>query len=513
MNRSSLLVFTLSLILSLAAIIFSYQKNYLLTYGDAESHLNIAKRVVGGLQPGLTQLGGVWLPLPHLAMAPLTASDFLWRTGLAGSIVSGVAFVVASVAVFKLGEEIIGRPFLSFLAALAFMTNPNLLYLQSIAMGEMLFIMLLTLNALFLARYFQGKGAEALVLAGVFAFWASLTRYDGWFLIILEMLLLGVFVIKKRSSAFSPFGLGLFILLSLSGIFLWLGWNEYLFHDPFFFGRSAFSAQVQQELWISRGVLLTKGNPVYSLSYYTGAVADNLGGLIFAASLVGLVSYLWPRDEEDGSPRLLIIALLFGPFFFNVLSLFLGQSVLFVPLVVPDWSPWKLFNVRYGALMIPALAVFFGYLFKPFWPKHKEAVKTVGLGLVFGQLFLAAIGFWPINTLEEGLRGISRVPTTQVEGWMRQNYRGGLVLVDEFSRSLSVIKSGLPIESIVYVGVMPLWEQALLNPAEYVEWIVVREGDALWQNFFENNEGKERLTSRFDKVFEDEKTQVFRKKS
>src|SRR5215472_8844962 len=73
---------------SIATSWWSYTNHTILLYGDAHSHLLIARRVLDGLQPGLAQLGDVWLPLPHVIMVPLAWSDFLWRTGLAGTLSS-----------------------------------------------------------------------------------------------------------------------------------------------------------------------------------------------------------------------------------------------------------------------------------------------------------------------------------------------------------------------------------------------------------------------------------------
>src|SRR4051812_18338072 len=88
------IIVVLSIALALGATVYSYIHGYITAYGDAESHLNIAKRIIDSLTPGFAQLGGIWLPLPHLLMVPFVHIDFLWRTGLAGSIVSGTAYVI-----------------------------------------------------------------------------------------------------------------------------------------------------------------------------------------------------------------------------------------------------------------------------------------------------------------------------------------------------------------------------------------------------------------------------------
>src|SRR3990167_2903360 len=133
-------VLILSATLAVAATAYSYFHGYVAAYGDAESHLNIAKRVVDSLTPGFAQLGGIWLPLPHLLLIPFVKFDFLWRSGLAGSIVSGIAFVIAAWFIYKTVFFLTKSTAGSFLASLIFITNPNILYLQATPMTELTLI-------------------------------------------------------------------------------------------------------------------------------------------------------------------------------------------------------------------------------------------------------------------------------------------------------------------------------------------------------------------------------------
>ena len=59
---------------SLAAIAWSWRHGAMLNYGDAVAHLHIARRVFDSHRPGFTQLGSVWLPLPHSAHDALCRS-------------------------------------------------------------------------------------------------------------------------------------------------------------------------------------------------------------------------------------------------------------------------------------------------------------------------------------------------------------------------------------------------------------------------------------------------------
>ena len=49
---------------SLGSTLAVYGAGWLLYYGDAESHLKHARRVLDSRTPGVEQLGTVWLPLP-----------------------------------------------------------------------------------------------------------------------------------------------------------------------------------------------------------------------------------------------------------------------------------------------------------------------------------------------------------------------------------------------------------------------------------------------------------------
>src|SRR3990167_9703360 len=76
---SVLLAVLLSVIAYLTFLI--YLANGLgLAYNDARSHLDIGRRGVEGLKPGLAQLGSVWLPLPHPPIVLPTLNYFFLHT-------------------------------------------------------------------------------------------------------------------------------------------------------------------------------------------------------------------------------------------------------------------------------------------------------------------------------------------------------------------------------------------------------------------------------------------------
>src|SRR6478672_3406837 len=58
--------------ISAAAVWWCASHGYTLYYGDAEAHLNIARRVLDSRTPGPEQLGTAWLPLPHVLMLSIS---------------------------------------------------------------------------------------------------------------------------------------------------------------------------------------------------------------------------------------------------------------------------------------------------------------------------------------------------------------------------------------------------------------------------------------------------------
>jgi hypothetical protein len=138
-----------AVILGVCATAYAFSHDVIVAYGDAESHLNIAKRVVQSLTPGAAQLGGIWLPLPHVLMIPFVWLDPLWRSGLAGSFVSGIAFVISCAYLYKTTYIITKNKYASFFSFTIFALNPNILYLQATPMTELVLIMFFILSSNF----------------------------------------------------------------------------------------------------------------------------------------------------------------------------------------------------------------------------------------------------------------------------------------------------------------------------------------------------------------------------
>src|SRR5687767_16027120 len=69
-----------------------------LLHFDAKAHLLVARRVLDSLTPGWTQLGAIWLPLPHILNVLPAQSDYIYRSGLFASLLGAVFFVGGTAA-------------------------------------------------------------------------------------------------------------------------------------------------------------------------------------------------------------------------------------------------------------------------------------------------------------------------------------------------------------------------------------------------------------------------------
>src|SRR5437660_11286377 len=103
-SRDHVFVLIISSIIIVNAFLFFLSHDQTFVHIDAIAHVNKARGLFDNFKPGLRQLGTVWLPLPHILMAPLAAIDPLWRSGAAGSFLSMACFIGTSIFLFSAGR-------------------------------------------------------------------------------------------------------------------------------------------------------------------------------------------------------------------------------------------------------------------------------------------------------------------------------------------------------------------------------------------------------------------------
>lgn len=454
-------------IVSIISFIIFYLNGLGLAYNDARSHLDIGRRVVEGLKPGFAQLGSVWLPLPHLLMVLTVWNDFMWHSGLAGALQSMISFVATGYLIYlflkKLGIDLLGR----VVGVFIFAANINILYLQSTAMTELLLIATMMAGVYELLNWFKNDKILSLIKAAFWIMLSTLIRYDGWFLFVFAALLIGIQVLRKKGYKAAEGTIILFSTLAGFGIFLWVLWNWLIFKDPLYFIFGPYSAATQQQQLSKAGVLATKGNLLFSIKIYVYALAYNSNTFIAILGTIGGIVF-WFDKKISSSVKIGSLSLL-APFIFNILALYLGQSVLFIQGITG--ATW--FNARYGIMLMPTLAIFIGYLVNRF-----KSLRPVLIGLLLFVLFFSFTNGDAV-TIDDARVGSSQKNVTEVSGWLNKNAKDtpGFVLISAASHDAIIFSSGLPMSKFIHEGTGAYWLDATTSPDRWARWIVMRTND------------------------------------
>lgn len=474
-------------VIGLSAVIYFYQHDSILIYNDAFGHLKIGRFVVRGLQPGAAQLGGVWLPVPHILMLPFIWNDWAFRSGVAGSIGSVAGFVTTGVFIYLITARITRQQLAGLTALVVFAANPNVLYMQSIPMTELPLLAFISGGTYFVIKWGQKPDHLGyLMLAATFAFFASLTRYEGWAFAFLAMILVGYIIAPtKRGSEGGVQAHALtFGLFALYGIPLWLLWNAILFGDPFFFQSGEFSAlEINRGIqnFLGAGPPASEGNIFVATSDYLRAAYWNAGLLVTIIAFLGLCVWLLREKLSRAQIGVLLLA---TPAAMQIFAMYSGDSFL----LLPD-RDHQLHNIRYGLLLLPLLAVGAGYLSK-FHVLAKPAIMCIAL-----VQYALLVGGGDVVTYIDATRGLggggvdNQGPVVEqlqpVTDWFGENYDSGLILIDS-SANNNVLFSKVPTSSFLHEGVYQTWDAAIEDPAAHVDWIYMQRSgvlpDRVWDN-------------------------------
>ncbi len=176
---------------------WGWRNNALLNYGDAVAHSHIARHIFDCRFHSIGEFGSVWLPLPHILMLPFVQVYAWWANGVAGLIPSALAYLAGCVGLYRIARRWL-EPAAAALALAFFALNPNLLYLQTTAMTEPLFLCEMIWAVSWLVQWRdaldddpkRATKLEFLVLLALIA--AVFTRYDGWMIAMLAWVCMGV---------------------------------------------------------------------------------------------------------------------------------------------------------------------------------------------------------------------------------------------------------------------------------------------------------------------------------
>jgi hypothetical protein len=493
-----------AVLLSFIALLISFSRGYLLLYGDAVAHLGIARRILDSRNPGLVQLGGVWLPLPHLLMLPFVQKMTWWQNGLAGAWPSLICYIVGVAGFYRLARRLL-MPRWALAATAFYALNPNLLYLATTAMTEPLFLALLIWTTLLTVECVAAIHASRpavvsrrLLLLAVFVLAAVYTRYDGWILGAAVWCVV-IFTLARHRDVWRKVvpSFVLFTLLVVAGPISWLAYNQHFFHDPLDFIRGPYSASAIEKRTAASGSEHYHGwhNPFLALEYYTRTVQLDAafwetGFLVMAAAVVGFILALRRR-------MVLAALLLWIPLPFYVYAVAYGSVPIFIP---PLW-PHSYYNSRYGMEMLPALALF-AFLAVQWvevrWSQSKPMVKRLMQPIVLLFVALNTVGMTYRTPLV--LKEAMNNSTTRVgfeSALARQLLalpRGSEILMYNSDHVGALQGAGIPLRQTINEGDYDSFHAALAAPAEHAAYVVAIAGDPVSAAVTAHPEGLTELT-------------------
>jgi hypothetical protein len=483
------------------AMLLYMRAGLLLLQGDSVAHLDIARGVFDSLTPSFAQLGGVWLPLPHLLMLPSIWIDPLWRSGLAGSVPAIVAFALAAVYAQKIVALLTGSRAAGLAGAALLITNPNLLFMQATPMTETLTVFLVLASTYHLLRFVRDQSFLHLLLNAAFVGAATLTRYETWFLIPATG---GVVLYstwrQRRGRGYVEAALVLWGVLATYGVVLWLLYNGLIFGDILNFEHGVGSDLSSARAALSIGQLPTKGHVLISIVTYGWATIDNLGVPLVVVAVAGL-GVLWLSRLSLGEKLAVMVPL--SIFAFSVLSLERGESLIYTP----HTTPASFYNERYGLLMLPFALVtgcMLAYRRRRLGPLILAGIVFLQLGSIGAvrQASSASVtamdgvssstlatdwaarnipvlgGAEPVVLYEAEMQQAQEgVTTARAARWLHDQTPRGTILISEQVNGRFVYDANLPLHHFVSEGTKPIFTEALADPFTYIDWIVYRPQD------------------------------------
>jgi hypothetical protein len=488
---------------------FYLQHNCILLYGDAVAHINIARRVFDSKTPGLLQLGTVWLPLPHLLMIPFLLSKSAWQSGAGGSVPSLIAYVFGVVGIFRLvrnalsfpGEPDMESRTAAWFAAVIYGANPNLIYVQSTAMTEPLYLAFFIWAVLYFEEFSEALAARSeemgaaracLRKCGLCIAAAEFTRYDGWFLgVVVAIAALALIMVKTAGAGRAELRRALrnFLLIVAAAPAIWLAYNWIIYRNPLEFANGPYSAKAIEKRNATPGFPSHPGshNVVAASQYFLKSAEDNLAE--------GTLQRIWLAIAVLGSVfalvldrRLVTLLLLWLPLPVYAFSIAYGG----VPIFIPNWWPFSYYNVRYGIELLPCVAVFFAVTTYFFLTPARPSVGKAAIGVIgFGFLFVSYLSLWhvqPVSFREAWVNSRSRIALErELAGNLGKLPADSTLLMYLGDHVGALQDAGIPLARVIQEGnhqtwKQPsdpngLWERALANPGALANYAIGVDDD------------------------------------
>jgi hypothetical protein len=492
-------LFVAGILIAFVALFVCFHHGYLLLYGDAVAHLAIARRVLDAKWPGLSQLGGVWLPLPHILMLPFIMNLRMWQTGLAGAPMSMLSYAASVAGIWRLARRMM-RLRWALVATTFYALNANLLFLSTTAMTEALFLALLVWSVVATSESISALRANDAVTARARMMLASFlilgqvfTRYDGWingaiiWLCFAWALWTSDAKLRRRMR---PWFI-LFTIFVAAGPLLWFWYNHHFYGDWLDFLRGPYSAkQIERRTAPPGQHYRGWHNLGWAALFYTRtaqivASAWETGFALMAAALYGFWLSFRRRANAAVHARAESFALLLWiPLPFYIYSVAYGS----VPIFIPQLWPHAYYNARYGMELLPALSIYAALSAEhlELWFKSKTSnwariatrLWQPAAMLLCVANCIAMMYFIPLVLKEAIVNASTRVSLeTSLATALEEMPQNVPVMMSLTNHVGAVQTAGRSLRSMVSENDDQTWQIALKDPAHHAAYVIAIVGD------------------------------------
>jgi len=293
---------------------------------------------------------------------------------------------------------------------------------------------------------------------------ASLTRYEGWFLIPFVTLYV-LITARRKSSAV------VFAILAALGPLAWLAHNQYYYSNALEFYDGEGSARAIYGSQMAAGGAPYRGDHNWrtAIEYYFAAITLTQGWTLVVLGSLGAVAAVAKRIWW----ALLLLAL---PPVFYIWSIHSSGTPLFIPTLWPH--SW--YNTRYAVAALP-LAALAAAALVALLPRGVQAIGAAVLVLAAALpwVFAGAPVSWKESTVNSSAR---RAWTAEAGAYLAANYHPGDGIIYSFGDLTGVLRTaGIPLREGLHQGNHPEWDAAVLRPDLFFheEWALAIAGDQI----------------------------------
>lgn len=507
-------VFFALIIISILTTIYFFQRHQILLYGDAQSRLNISRKIIDNLTPGLGQLGNVWLPLPQLFMLPLVANKYLWQSGLAGAIISMLSYIIGGVYLFKslnlINKSVIGN----LLALSIYALNINLLYLQTTAMSEAIFVSFLCISIYYFLKWVSNGNKMHLIPAALAVSCMTLIRYEALAILLASVPMVFLITWAKSKNYHKAEGnVVIYATLAFLGFLIWTFYLAAIFGDPFYWMNYYGAVSSTPDTVIAAtapGLYLSYFQSI--AKYFTTIVWMN--GLIpVILALIG-IPILINRSIKEKSYYFLPILISFSIFMFMVLTLQRNTpinqpSLTLINLLSDKTSRFNEFNIRYGILMLPMISLLTSYVMS-----SKKLYVSMFFTLLLFVQFYSYINpaYTPIYQMPIRIGSESSENRSETVKWLNENYDGGLIMISALKHDPQMLQLGYDYKTYIHEGTGKYWKESIISPEKHASWLLfdpLNKEDQVTK-FVANNST---INDNFDLVYSNKVTKIYKIKN